>query len=199
MSCSVVSDSLQPQGLYPARLLYPGKNTRVGRHALLQGIFLTQESNPGLPHCRQILYCLTTRESPGYVSEDGPRECRQQAKQNCHDIYSYCWSLICFVGWDVIFIRQQLKQSLSDLTAGVGTFFLKMRDNKYFRLCWPDDTKLPVCHNQSTQNSHGRFKSQAAVFQQKFTFKSRLRSETADRCFRAILDLAKTQIFPQLL
>ena len=36
----------------------PGKNTRVGCHALLQGIFLTQGSNPGLPHCRRILYYL---------------------------------------------------------------------------------------------------------------------------------------------
>ena len=33
----------------------PGKNTRVSYHALLQGIFLTQGSNPGLPHCRWIL------------------------------------------------------------------------------------------------------------------------------------------------
>ena len=34
----------------------PGKNTRVACHALLQGSFPTQGSNPGLPHCRQILY-----------------------------------------------------------------------------------------------------------------------------------------------
>ena len=34
----------------------PGKNLGVGCHALLQGIFPTQESNPGLPHCRWILY-----------------------------------------------------------------------------------------------------------------------------------------------
>ena len=34
----------------------PGKNTGVGYHALLQGIFPTEESNPGLLHCRQILY-----------------------------------------------------------------------------------------------------------------------------------------------
>ena len=33
-----------------------GKNTAVGCHALLQGIFSTQGSNPGLPHCRWILY-----------------------------------------------------------------------------------------------------------------------------------------------
>ena len=37
----------------------PGKNTGVGCHALLQGIFPTQGSNPGLPHCRQIFYHLS--------------------------------------------------------------------------------------------------------------------------------------------
>ena len=42
----------------------PGKNTGVGRHVLLQGIFQTQGLNPGLPHCRQILYCLSHQESP---------------------------------------------------------------------------------------------------------------------------------------
>ena len=36
----------------------PGKNTGVGCHALLQGILPTQGSNPGLPHCRPILYHL---------------------------------------------------------------------------------------------------------------------------------------------
>ena len=68
LSCSVVSDSLQPHGLEPARLLCPweyspGKNTRVGCHALLQGIFPTQGSNPGLPYCRQILYHLSHQGS----------------------------------------------------------------------------------------------------------------------------------------
>ena len=38
---------------------YPGKNTGVGCHALLQGIFSTKGPNPGLPHCRQILYHLS--------------------------------------------------------------------------------------------------------------------------------------------
>ena len=38
---------------------FPGKSTRVGCYFLLQGIFLTQGSNPGLLHCRQILYCLS--------------------------------------------------------------------------------------------------------------------------------------------
>ena len=36
----------------------------MGCHFLLQGIFRIQESNPGLPHCTQILYCLCHQESP---------------------------------------------------------------------------------------------------------------------------------------
>ena len=41
----------------------PGKNTGVGCHALLQRIFPTRGSNPGLPHFRQILYCLSHQGS----------------------------------------------------------------------------------------------------------------------------------------
>ena len=42
----------------------PGKNTGVGCHFLLQGIFQSQRLNPGLLHCRQILYCLSHQGSP---------------------------------------------------------------------------------------------------------------------------------------
>ena len=48
--------------------IFPGKNTRVGCHFLLQGIFPTQESNPGLLHYRQILYRLSHERSPEQVS-----------------------------------------------------------------------------------------------------------------------------------
>ena len=57
-SCSVVSDSLQPQGLY-SPWNSPGQNTGVGGLSLLQGIFPTQGLNPGLWSCRQILYQLS--------------------------------------------------------------------------------------------------------------------------------------------
>ena len=64
----VMSDSWQPHGLYPARLLCPwdspGKNTGVGCHALPQGSFSTQGSHPGLPQCRQILFHLSLQENP---------------------------------------------------------------------------------------------------------------------------------------
>ena len=44
----------------------PGKNTGVGCHSLLQGIFLIQKSNPGLLNCRQILYLLSYQGSLGW-------------------------------------------------------------------------------------------------------------------------------------
>ena len=44
-----------------------GKNTGVGSHSILQGFFPTQGSNPGFPHCMQILYCLNHEESPYIV------------------------------------------------------------------------------------------------------------------------------------
>ena len=62
-----MSDSLRPHGPEPTRLLcpwdFPGKSTGVGCHFLLQGIFLTQGSNPGLLHCRQMLYRLNYQGS----------------------------------------------------------------------------------------------------------------------------------------
>ena len=57
-SCSVVPSSLRPHGLYsPSNS--PGQNTGEGSLSLLQEIFPTQGSNPGLPHCRWILYQLS--------------------------------------------------------------------------------------------------------------------------------------------
>ena len=49
----------------PLSMRFPRKNIGVGCHALLQGIFPTQESNPVLPHCRQILHCLSHQPSSG--------------------------------------------------------------------------------------------------------------------------------------
>ena len=57
MDCSPPGSSVH--GLLQARI------HGMGCHALLQGIFPTQESNPGLLHCRQILYHLSHQGSPG--------------------------------------------------------------------------------------------------------------------------------------
>ena len=64
----VVSDSLQLSDCSPPRLFCPWnsprKNIGVGSHSLLQGIFLTMGSNPGILHCRQILYHMSHQGSP---------------------------------------------------------------------------------------------------------------------------------------
>ena len=79
LSRSVVSNSLRPHGLMPTRLLcpwdFPGKNTGVGCHFLLQGIFPTQGWNPGLSHCRQTFYPLSHQGSPlvGFGSDTEKR------------------------------------------------------------------------------------------------------------------------------
>ena len=63
-SCRILCD---PMDYSPSSSVHgnsPGRNTGVGCHALLQGILPTQGLNPGLPHCRRILYCLSHQRSP---------------------------------------------------------------------------------------------------------------------------------------
>ena len=69
-SRSVVSDSLQPHRLY-SPWNSPGQNPGVGSLSRLQGIFPTQGSNPGLQHCRWILYLLSHTEAKGPVPVPG--------------------------------------------------------------------------------------------------------------------------------
>ena len=87
-SRSVMSDSLWLYGLYsPWNSL--GQNTGVGSRSLLQGIFPTQGSNPGLPHCRQILYRLSHQGSPkilewvAYLFSSGSSQPRNQTGVSC--------------------------------------------------------------------------------------------------------------------
>ena len=55
MDCSLLGSSVHGDS--------PGKNTGVGCHALLQGIFPTQGLNPSLPYCRQILYHMSKQQN----------------------------------------------------------------------------------------------------------------------------------------
>ena len=67
-SCSAMSNCLLPHGVY-SPWNSPGQNTGMGTsRSLLQGIFPTQGSNPGLPHCRWILYQLSQKGSPCFSS-----------------------------------------------------------------------------------------------------------------------------------
>ena len=67
-SRSVMSSSFDPADCsLPGSSVHgdsPGRNTEVDCRAFLQEIFSTQGSNPGLPHCRQIPYCLNHQGSP---------------------------------------------------------------------------------------------------------------------------------------
>ena len=90
VSCSVVSNSLQP-----ARLLCPwtslGKNIGVGCHALLQEIFSTQGLNLGLPNCRQNLYRLSHQGSPRIYE---PLEARYTGESALiHRLFTFSFSV----------------------------------------------------------------------------------------------------------
>ena len=67
----------------------PGQNTGMGSCSLFQGIFPTRGSNPGLPHCRQILYQLshlgspTTLEWVAYPSSSRSSPPRNQTGVSC--------------------------------------------------------------------------------------------------------------------
>ena len=67
MDCSLPGSSVHGDS--------PGKNTGVGCHDLLQGIFPTQESNQGLLHCRQIPYQLSYWGSPFLLSVQFTQSC----------------------------------------------------------------------------------------------------------------------------
>ena len=77
-----MSGSLWPHGLSPWNS--PGQNTGVGSLSLLQTIFPTQESNPGLPRCRQILYQLNHKGSP-FHSNPKERQCQRMVKLPHYD------------------------------------------------------------------------------------------------------------------
>ena len=69
MKVGLLCPTLWPHGLY-SLWDSPGQNTGVGSLSLLQGIFPTQGSNPGLPHCRQILYRVVYVVHLNHLSHD---------------------------------------------------------------------------------------------------------------------------------
>ena len=84
--------SFRPHGPYSS-WNSPGQNNRVGSFSLLQGLFPTQGSNPGLPHCRQILYQLSHKGIPrilewvAYAFSRGSSQHRNQTGVCC----IACW------------------------------------------------------------------------------------------------------------
>ena len=91
---SVGCNSLWPHGLYSS-WNSPGQNTGVDSHSLLQEIIPTQGSNPGLPHCRWILYQL---------SHKGSHRCEswtiKKAEHGRTDAFElWCWRRLLRIPW----------------------------------------------------------------------------------------------------
>ena len=128
-------DSLHPHGLYsPWNSL--GQNTGVSSLSLLQGIFPTQGSNPGLPHCRGILYQLSHKGSPrilewvAYPFSRGSSWPRNQTR-------FFCIAGIFFTNWAT---RYNLKSfQLSDSSASLKSeccIRLFLRSMPVFKVCF---------------------------------------------------------------
>ena len=128
-SRSVVSDSLRPHRLQPARLLgpwaSPGKNTGVDCPALLQGILLTQGSNPWLLqrlHLKQILYPLSHRGSPY--------------------IYTYCIYIVHIIVYVYSFRASPVAQTVKRLPA--------IQETRVRFLGWEDPLEKEMAIHSST-------------------------------------------------
>ena len=92
-SHSVVSNPLRPPGLH-SPWNSPGQNTGVGSLSLLQGIFSTQESNPGLLHCRRILSQLRYQGSPN-VNIPIPKLSCMLSCFSCVWFFATLWTVAC--------------------------------------------------------------------------------------------------------
>ena len=126
-SRQVMSNCLRPHGLQPTRLLCPwdspGKNAGVVCHFLLQRIFPIQGLNPGLLHCRQVLYPLSYEASPVCIylqNVDLAKCCHQQVpnyggmlpKQISKRLYVFPWS-ICVLKSQFLLKNQFLNISIA--------------------------------------------------------------------------------------
>ena len=129
MNCSLPGSSVYGDSPY--------KNTGMGCHVFLQGIFPTQESNPGLPHWRQILYHLSHQGSP-------------------------CWSLACkilsmtLLAWEMSEIVQWLAHSLVLPFLGTGMrvdLFQSCGHRWVFQICWHIECNTLIASSFRALNS----------------------------------------------
>ena len=115
-------DYVQPHGLcnsLDSPWNSPGQNTGVGTLFLLQGIFPNQRSNPGLPHCRWILYQLSHKESPRILEWVAyPFSSRSSWPRNQTGVS--CIAVGFFTNWD---IRETLYDSYIQVNALLFIFY----------------------------------------------------------------------------
>ena len=134
-SHSVVSNSLQPHGLY-SPWNSPGQNTGVGSLSLLQGIFPTQGLNPGLPHCRWILYQLSHKRSPGILERVAyPFSSRSSQPRNQTGVSCIAGGF--FTSWAIREAQDGWEEQYSSLSLGgmpTPPFHLGHREKQFLLL-----------------------------------------------------------------
>ena len=123
-----MSDSLPPHELY-SPWNSPGLNTGMGRLSLLQGIFPTQGSKPGLLHCRQILYQLSHKGSPrilewvAYPISSRSSQPRNQTRVSCIAGRFFTNRAIReAMGGDKCYRQGRVKQDATIFSMGKGLF-----------------------------------------------------------------------------
>ena len=115
----------------------PGKNTGMGCLALLQGIFPTQGSNPGLPNFRWILYCLSHQGTPrilewvAYSSSRGSSLPRNLTRVSC-----------IAGGFFTSWATRKLFQKLFDHIVCLVFFFLSLSFIQYLSTICSEEYKL---------------------------------------------------------
>ena len=90
----------------------PGKNTGLGCHSFLQGIFLTQGSNRGLLHCRQILYHLSHQGIYGSWETPSPKTAHVG------------WEIACIIKQFILLLKVYLYLSRYDMGKHNINYFL---------------------------------------------------------------------------
>ena len=118
----------------------PGRNTGVGCHALLQGIFPTERSNPGLPHCRLILYSLSHQGNSrilvwvAYLFSRGSSWPRNQTTVSC--IADRFRKQNCFIFYMSALLKTIVLPALSGLTCKLNVFISPLHFSKKHLYCW---------------------------------------------------------------
>ena len=117
-SCPTLCD---PHGLY-SPWNSPGQNTGMGSLSLLQWIFPIQGSNPGLPHCRLILYQLSHQGSPRtlewavYPFSSVSSRLRNWTRVSCTAGRFFSRTIISFLSYYLFFVDQIYKKEVKKLT-----------------------------------------------------------------------------------
>ena len=129
-----MSNSLLLHGLYPTRLLcpwdFPGKSTGVGCHFFFQGIFSTQWSKSGLPHCRQTLYCLSHQ---GSQKESWTINKAEHQRLDAFEMW--CWRRLLSVPWTARRSNQSILKEISPIYS-LERLTLKLKVQYFGHLIW---------------------------------------------------------------